>query len=404
MKLRTLPKLGDLKGKRVLLRVDFNVPVSKGKVESDGQWRLRRSIPTLEFLRKAGAKVLIISHRGRPAGKKVSSLSMKPIAKRLSSMLSHDVVFVPDCTGKIVEKKVASMQNGDVLLLENLRFKRGEAKNDKAFAKRLAEHADLFVNDAFAVAHREAASVIGVTKHLPSFAGLLMQEEVASITGAMKHPKHPFIAIMGGAKVSSKIGVIEKMLEVADRVLLGGALIIPFFEAQGFGVGGGKSSQEDIDAAVKLMCSRRFSKIVLPHDLILGNAKSKKGRPRVVELTEDPIELTEKRTESILDIGPKTISAYSSYIRSAQTIMWNGPLGLFEIPKYSHGSLAIGRLVAARSKGRAFGIVGGGETVMALERTGLANCVDHISTGGGAMLDFIQSGDLPGLEPLKKKP
>lgn len=403
MKLRTLPKPKDLKGKRVLLRVDYNVPVTRGKVERDGEWRLLRSVPTLEYLVASGAKTLILSHRGRPAGKSVASLSMKPIANRLSAMLGRKVPFVADCTGPKVAGAVAKMKDGDILLLENVRFKKGEGTDAKAFSEKLSGSADLFVNDAFAVSHREAASVVGVARLLPSFAGRLMVNEVSAISSAMADPKRPFVAVMGGAKVSSKIGAIERMLEVADRVLLGGSLIVPFFEAQGFGVGSSRASQEDVDAAVRLMSSKRFGKVVLPHDVIIGNPKSVKGRPRIVDLSEDPFEFTEKRTEGVMDIGPKTVSAYASYIRSASTIIWNGPLGLFEIPKYSHGTIAVGRLIATRSKGRAFGIVGGGETVMALERTGLADCVDHISTGGGAMLEFIESGDLPGLKPLMKK-
>lgn len=403
MHLRTLPPKKDLRGKRVLLRVDFNVPVTRGKVEPDGEWRLRAALPTLEALRSAKAKTVIVSHRGRPNGRKVPSLTLRPVAKRLSSMLGAEVGFVADCVGKTVEKKIASMKPGDVLLLENLRFKRGEKADDKAFAKKLAASADLYVNDAFAVSHREAASVLGITDLLPSYAGRLMERETEAISKAMRNPRRPFIAVMGGAKVSSKIGVIERMLEVADRVLLGGALVVPFFEAQGFGVGRSKSSEEDIEAAVKLMCSRRFGRIVLPHDVIVGNPKAPKGRPKVVELKEDPFDLASKRTEGIMDVGPKTVSAYASYIRSAKTIIWNGPLGLFEVPKYAHGTLAIGRLIATRSKGRAFGIVGGGETVMALERTGLAECVDHVSTGGGALLDYIRSGSLPGIEKLTRR-
>lgn len=403
MRLRSIENVKDLKGKRVLVRVDFNVPSHRGRIHADGEWRLRQSVPTVGLLMGAGAKVILISHRGRPKGRKVTSLRMAPVAKRFSDMLGKKVKAVPDCVGPSVKKAVDAMGNGDVLLLENLRFKAGESKNDTKFAKKLAAVADLYVNDAFASSHRKAASVVAVTKELPSYAGLLLIKEIEALEHAMKKSKKPFVVVMGGAKVSSKIGAIENLMKVADKVLLGGALLIPFLEVQGFGVGKSDTEKEDMDAALKLVHSKHFPKIVLPIDVLVGNPTRPKERLKTVDVTVNPSKISDKRGHGILDIGPKTISAYASFIRSAKTIVWNGPLGLFEVPKYSHGTLALGRLIAARSKGRAFGLVGGGETVMALERTGLADCVDHVSTGGGAMLEFIEGKDLPGIKALTKK-
>jgi len=403
MRLRSIEKVKDLKGKRVLVRVDFNVPTERGRVHADGEWRLRQTIPTIGFLMGAGAKVILMSHRGRPNGKKVLSLRMAPVAKRFSAMIGKTVKSLPDCIGPTIEKEIAKMKNGEVVLLENLRFKAGESKNDAKFAKKLAALADVYVNDAFATSHRKAASIVAITKELPSYAGLLLIKEVEALEHAMKKAEKPFIVIMGGAKVSTKIGAIENLMKVADRILLGGALLIPFLEVQGFGIGKSDIEKEDIDAALRLIHSKDFKKIVLPIDVLVGDPKRPEDRLKTVDLTEDPFELGEKQGHSILDIGPKTISAYASFLRSAKTIVWNGPLGLFEIPKYSHGTLSLGRLIAARSKGRAFGLVGGGETVMALEKTGLADCVDHISTGGGSMLEFIEGKDLPGLKALTKK-
>lgn len=403
MRLRSIEQLKSLKGKRVLVRVDFNVPTVRGKVAEDGEWRLRQSIPTIGLLMGAGAKIILLSHRGRPKGRKAASLSMKPVAKRFSEMLGTGVKALPDCVGPAVEKAIQGMKNGEVILLENVRFKAGEAKNDAKLAKKFARLAEIYVNDAFATSHRKAASIVAITKELPSYAGLLLIKEVNALEHALKKPKKPFIVVMGGAKVSTKLGAIENLLKVADRVLLGGALLIPFLEAQGFAVGAHSIDDADRDAVIKLIHSKDFKKIVLPIDVVVGHPKKPKERLKTVDMTKDPAKLSEKRSHGILDIGPKTISAYASFLRSAQTIVWNGPLGMFEVPKYSHGTIALGRLIAARSKGKAFGLVGGGETVMALEKTGLADCVDHISTGGGSMLEFIEGRTLPGLKALTKK-
>jgi phosphoglycerate kinase len=401
MKLRSISDVHDLKGKRVLVRVDFNVPIVDGAVGGNEDWRLKKVLPTVELLVKRGARVILASHLGRPEGKKVAVLKLDPVAKRLSKLLGKPVKKLPDCVGAAVAKAVDAMKDGQVVLLENLRFNKGEEDNDAKFAAKLAALADLYVNDSFATCHREAASLVAVVRELPAYAGLLLETEIESLGRLLGHPKKPFLVVMGGAKVADKIGVIERLLKASDRVLLGGALVIPFLKSKGYGVGASKYRPEDLKAAAKTLATKEAIHLLLPRDLIVGSVKKKSQRPRIVDLTSEPSELCDE-TEAIYDIGPKTVSAYASYIRSAKTLVWNGPLGWFEIPKYSHGTLALGRLIAARSRGTAFGVVGGGESVRALQLTGLMDCVDHVSTGGGAMLEFLEGKTLPGLEALTK--
>ena len=399
MRLRVLEDYRSLKGKRVLVRADFNVPVNRGKIGAEEDWRLRRVVPTVEKLLKAGARVILATHMGRPEGKKVASLKLDAVAKRLSQLAHVPVTKLPDCVGSEVEKAVAAMKDGHAVMLENLRFRKGEEANDLAFAESLARLADIYVDEAFGVAHRAAASNVAITRYLPSYAGPLLAAEVEALTRALEAPERPYLVIMGGAKVSSKISVISQMLSIADRVLLGGALIAPFYKAMSHCIGATSCSDEDLEAALSLMKHPYYKKLILPHDVVIADPKAPKDKPKVVDLQNEPFDLCQDH-EAILDIGPKTISAYASYIRSARMIVWNGPLGWFEQPKFSHGTLAVGRLVAARSKGKTFGIVGGGETVQALARTGLADCVDHVSTGGGAMLEFLEGKVLPGIQPL----
>lgn len=400
MKLRTLDDLKLLKGVRVLLRADFNVPVTRGKVSADEDWRIRKVVPTIERLRKAGARVVVATHLGRPEGKKVAAFKTDPIAKRLSVLLHAPVGKTDDCVGEETEAATMAMENGQVLMLENLRFKKGEEANDPGFAEALSRLGDIFVNEAFGTCHRSAASIVGITRHLPSYAGPLLVSEVEALSRVMESPESPYVVVMGGAKVSDKIGVISQMLSVADRVLLGGALIAPFFKAQSHCIGMTPCSDADLEAAIELMKHPYYKKLILPHDVVIADPKDPRSA-QVVDLQEEPFDLCRDH-ESILDIGPKTISAYAAYIRTAKTIVWNGPLGLFEVPKFSHGTIAIGRFIAARSKGKTFGVAGGGETAVALARTGLADCIDHLSTGGGAMLEFLEGSLLPGLQPLRK--
>lgn len=400
MKLRTIEDFKALRGKRVLLRADFNVPVSRGKVAPDEDWRIRKVIPTIERLLSAGAKVVLASHLGRPEGKKVASLRLEPIAKRLAQLLKKPVPMLPDCVGPAVEEAVAAMPPGSVVLLENLRFKKGEEDDDPGFSEALSRLGDVYMDEAFGTVHRAAASIVGVTRYLPAYAGPLLVAEVEALAKALEEPERPYVVVMGGAKVSTKIGVISQLLSVSDRLLLGGTLIAPFFKAMSHCIGQTPCSDEDLEAARALMRHPYFKKLILPHDVVVGDPKHPKDWAKVVDLQEEPFDLCIE-PEAILDIGPKTISAYAAYVRSAKMIVWNGPLGWFEEPKFSHGTLALGRLIAARSKGKAYGIVGGGETAIALARTGLVDCVDHVSTGGGAMLEFLEGKPLPGLQPLR---
>lgn len=400
MKLRSILEVKQLKGRRVLVRADFNVPVVRGRVGEQEDWRLQKVAPTIERLVRAGARVVLASHLGRPEGRKVAALKMDPVAKRLAAILGRPVKKLPDCVGPAVERSVKAMKGGGVVLLENLRFHKGEDANDKAFAKRLARLGDLYVNEAFATSHRAAASIVAVADELPSYAGELLVAEVEALERVLRHPARPYLVMMGGAKISTKIGVIARLLKIADRVLLGGALIAPFYKAIGFCIGSTPCSDQDVKTAEELIRSKLFDRLVLPHDVVVGHPKRPAEKAKVVDLRTEPFDLCDGDRRAVLDIGPKTISAYASYIRSAKTIVWNGPMGLFEIPKYSHGTLALGRLVAARSSGRAYGLVGGGETAVALARTGLMDCVDHVSTGGGAMLEFLEGKKLPGLVPL----
>jgi len=400
MKLRSISSVKNLKGLRVLVRADFNVPLAQGQPGEGEDWRLMKTLPTIELLVKRGARVVLASHLGRPK-KKAASFKLDPVARRLSKLLGRKVAKLPDCVGPKVVKAVAKTKNGDVVLLENLRFHAGEEKNDAKFAKRLAEPADIYVNDAFAACHRKAASLVAVTKHLPSYAGLLLQAEVGALERLLEKPARPYIVVMGGAKVSTKLGVIERLLGIADLVLVGGALANPFFKILGYGIGSSLTSKEDEGAARKLLKSEHIRKLWLPADMVVGNPKRPSARAEHVLRTIVPSGICSGK-DAILDVGPRTVSAWSSFLRSAQTIVWNGPLGLFEVPKFSHGTLSLGRLIAARSKGKAFGVVGGGESVAALARTGLMDCVDHVSTGGGAMLEFLEGRKLPGLEALKQ--
>ncbi len=304
MKLRTLDDLKTLRGKRVLLRADFNVPVTRGKVSADEDWRLRKVVPTIERLSKAGARVVIAAHLGRPNGKKSAALKLDPIAKRLSSLLHQTVDKLSDCVGEEVETAIAGMKNGQVVLLENLRFRKGEEENDATFAEALARLADVYVNDAFGTCHRAAASIVGITRYLPSYAGPLLVAEVDALEKAIDAPTRPYLVVMGGAKVSDKIGVISQMLSAADRVLLGGALIAPFFKAQSHCIGVSPCSDEDLEAARELMKHPYYKKLILPHDVVLGDPKNLNGAAHVVDLQEEPFDLCRDH-EAILDIGPK---------------------------------------------------------------------------------------------------
>lgn len=395
MKIRTLSQLKSLKNRRVLLRVDFNVPLGEGgSIDADADARIRAVLPTIERLRKAKARIVIVSHLGRPKGRQ-KKLSLEPVAAHLGTLLGQSVVFVADDIMKkpdTVAAKLGPLEEGGVAMLENIRFYPEEEKNDPKLAKRLASLADVFVNDAFAAAHRAHASTAGVTKHLCSYAGLLMAEELKNLSKLIEKPKKPYVVIIGGAKISTKLPTIRKLLPLADAMLLGGAMANNFFKAMGYEIGRSMSSIEEVKIAKRLLSRKN---ICLPVDVVVSG--SPKGKPRVCSPTEI------RKNEAVYDIGPETMRMWAEVIKGARTIVWNGPLGLFEQKSFSHGSLTIGRVVAARSKGSAFGVAGGGETLQCIERTGMAEWIDHVSTGGGAMLEFLSGKPLPGVKPLLEK-
>lgn len=390
MKMKTFEswKPETVRGARVFLRVDMNVPIAKGKVLDDS--RIRAALPTLRALSALGARTIVASHLGRPDGKRVAPLSMRPVAARLAKLLGAPVAFVPESVGPKVAKAVARLKPGGFLMLENLRFEKGEGKADPRHARALAACADLYVDDAFASAHRDAASISVVPRYLPAAAGLLLAKEVETLSGLLEKPAKPFLALIGGVKVETKIGVINALAKRASAVALGGSLVAPFLKAKGFPVGKSPASAKDVAVAKRALRSRN---VLLPVDVTV--AVGPKGRAVVRDVAEVGAR------ETIYDIGPETIRAYAGLIKRARTIVWNGPLGWFEEPRFSHGTKAIALVAASRAKGTAFGVVGGGETVQAIEERGLAHWFDFVSTGGGAMLEFLEGKKLPGVEALK---
>ena len=387
MKLDSIKKIKGLKNKKVLVRVDFNVPLEKGKIKDD--YRIVSAVPTINYLTEAGAEVILMAHLGDPGAKVVPALSLKPVAKRLSQILKKPVNFVAETVGYRADEEVKKMLAGEIIFLENLRFNDGELKDDFKFAKRLAGHADVYVNEAFSVCHRKQASVSAIRKILPTYYGLQLVNEVKNLDKILK-PVKPLIVIMGGSKISTKAPIISRMYEKADKILLGGGLANNFFKHQKLEIG--KSLADgDSEVFVKgfFKGKKLADKIILPIDVVVcGRNKL----PKIKKVSEV------LKTDSIFDIGPETIALFSNYIKTAQTIVWNGPLGKFEENSYKHGTLAIATAVAARSTGKAFGLVGGGETVEALKQTKMEAYVDFVSTAGGAMLSYLGGAKMPGLK------
>ncbi len=396
MKLKSIKQIKNLAGQRVLLRVDFNVSLGDN-LEVDGceDFRLRRVLPTIDYLTKAGAKVILLSHLGRPHGKKNKSLRLTPIARRLTTLLKRKIVKLDDCIGKKVEQHLDKMHNGNIVLLENLRFHIGEEKNSDKFAKDLAILGDIFINDAFAVSHRRAASLVAITKYLPSYAGLLILSEVEQLTKFFSKPKKPLVVVLGGAKIETKVKLIDSIAKKVDYLLIGGGLANNFIAAAGNQVG--KSLVEkDMMTEVKQLYKKYSKKIIIPTDVTVDDVKTKK----LEACQKDLIDI--KQYDRIIDIGTKTVLEWSDVIKQAKTIFWNGPLGIVEDKKSSHASRALTELIAARSKRKCFTVLGGGETVWLIQDMNLFASFDYISTGGGAMLDFLEKKNLPGLKPLLK--
>lgn len=381
----------NVSSKRVLVRVDFNVPLEKGKISDDT--RIVEALPTIQYLLKKNAKIILMSHLGRPKGKVVEKLRLEPVGRHLSYLLAEPIITLTDCVGEAVERKVHEMEEGDIVLLENLRFHSEEEKNDPEFAKKLASLGEIYVNDAFGTAHRAHASTEGVTHFLPSVAGLLMEKEVIVLSELMEKPAHPLICLIGGAKISTKIKVIKNLLNKVDNMLLGGALVNTILKAQGRNIGKSLSEEEMILEAKNLI-SQIAKKLFLPKDYIVAD-KASGDAPSRIAMPEDI-----KDTEIILDIGPETIKFYKNFISKAKTIIWNGPMGMFEIMKFAQGSYEIARAVAESS---AKTVIGGGETLDVVKSLGLKDKIYFVSTGGGAMLEFLEGKKLPGIEALQSK-
>ncbi len=386
----------DLPGKRVLTRVDFNVPLTPDGAVADDT-RIRRALPTIRHIVESGGRAVLASHLGRPKGKIVRSMTLKPAAARLAELLGREVVMAPDCVGDTSEGHAARMGEGDVLLLENLRFHAGETGNESDFARRLARMGDVFVNDAFGTAHRAHASTVGVTEFFDQRAmGLLMETELLNLSKATDEPTKPYIAILGGAKVSDKIGVIDNLLPKVDGFLIGGGMAFTFLAAQGRGVGDSLLEEDRIGTATALLAkAEELGKtFVLPSDIVVAESLAEGAASKVVGVDD-----IEPGWHGV-DIGPQTVDEFCRKIARAQTIVWNGPLGVFEIPPFAAGTLNVAQAVAARTDEGAVSIVGGGASAAAIVAAGLEERMTHISTGGGASLMFLEGKPLPAIEAL----
>jgi len=380
----------ELRGKRVLMRVDFNVPLDKQTGQIANDMRVRRAAPTIEFAIEHGARTILMSHLGRPKGKRDEKLTLRGVAARLGQILSAEVKFASDCVGQEARRAAEQLNEGEVLVLENLRFHGAEEKNDPGFARQLAELGDIYINDAFGTAHRAHASTEGVAHYLPSGAGLLMEKEMQYLSRAVENPDHPYVAVMGGAKVSDKIPLIENMLEKVDNMLIGGAMAYTFLKRQGKSVGDSLMEEDMLEVAGRLL-ERAAGKIVLPLDHVCGD---KVAPDATVSQFEDEI----PSGQIGLDIGPKTIEIYESKIKEAKFVTWNGPMGYFEIESFAEGTRRIARAMA---QSQATTVVGGGETAEAVEKLGVQDRITHVSTGGGACLEFLSGKELPGIAALQ---
>ncbi|MBI4472834.1 MAG: phosphoglycerate kinase [Acidobacteria bacterium] len=381
----------DLSGKRVFMRVDFNVPIADGRITDDT--RIEASLPSIKFVLEKGGRLILASHLGRPKGKPEPKYSLKPVASRLGELLGKPVQFAPDCVGAEVQKLAAGLENGEVLLLENLRFHGEEEKNDEGFARDLASLCDVYINDAFGTAHRAHASTAGIAKFVrQAAAGFLMQKEIESLNHALTKAEKPYVAIVGGAKISDKIELIENFMNIADTILIGGAMAYTFLRAKGVETGKSLVEADKIDLAKQLLAkaAERNVAIELPSDHIVAPALDS-ADSQVTSVNATPAD------RMGLDIGPNTVRRYSELIRRAKTIVWNGPMGVFENPRFTEGTFAIARAVADSN---AFSIVGGGDSAAAVAQSGVESKITHISTGGGASLEFLSGQKLPGIEVL----
>lgn len=398
MSKRTLASLtaADLEGKRVLVRVDFNVPLDgNGKITDDT--RIRAALPTIRYLSESGAKVILVSHFGRPKGKPVESMRLTPVAERLSELLGRPVVKTTDAVGAGAEAQVAATSNGQVVLLENVRFHAEEEANDAEFAKALASLADIYVNDAFGAAHRAHASTAGVTEYLsPCVAGYLLEKELQYLQAAIDNPQRPLAAIVGGSKVSSKIGVIETLLDKCDKLLIGGGMIFTFYKAQGLSVGGSLVEEDKLDLARSLMAKAQEKgvQLLLPVDVVVADKFAPDANAKTVAIDAIPDGWMG------LDIGPESVKQFEEALADCRSVIWNGPMGVFEFDQFAVGTEAIARSLAGLTRKGATTIIGGGDSVAAVEKVGVASEMSHISTGGGASLELLEGKVLPGVAAL----
>jgi phosphoglycerate kinase len=388
----------DVAGKRVFVRVDFNVPLEDGKVTDDS--RIRASIPTIHYLLTHGARVILASHLGRPDGKVQDGLRLRPVAERLSQLLGRNVPVTGDALGIGTVDAVKRLRNSEVLLLENLRFHAEEEKNDPGFARQLAEYAELYVNDAFGTAHRAHASTVGVAQILPAYAGFLMEREIAMLSRLLEDPAHPFAAIVGGAKVSGKLKVLDTLLAKVDVLVLGGGMANTFLLAQGKAVGKSLAEHDMVEEARRVLgqAERKKVRVILPVDVVVAKEVTRGTEYKTIPAEKIPA------SWHIVDVGKDTLELMEGALTDAKTVLWNGPLGVFEIPSFAHGTRSIARFLATRADAGATVVVGGGDSVAAIQQQGLAERFTHISTGGGASLEFLEGRELPGVAVLLDRP
>ena len=399
MQKKTIEDLKDsqLEGRRVLVRVDFNVPLNE-ELEITDNTRIKAALPTIKYLISHQAKVILMSHLDRPKGKVVEKLRLDPVARRLSELLKQDIKKVNDCIGEETEKVVANMKKGEVVLLENLRFYPEEEKNDCEFSKKLANLADVFINDAFGTAHRAHASTVGVAELLPSYAGFLMAREIEVLSNLMENPERPFVVILGGAKISGKIEVVQNLLNIADKILIAGGMSYTCLAALGYDVNNLLLEEYDLEIVKKMLkkAEKKGNKILLPVDLVITKEVSEKAESKIFEIDNIPKDGTG------VDLGDKSLIKFEKEIKKAKTVFWNGPVGIFEIEKYAKGTNRIAKILADM-QGKAVTIIGGGDSIAAIDKAGLTEKMTHISTGGGASLEFLGGEKLPGIEVLPEK-
>lgn len=386
----------EVNGRRVILRVDFNVPLAEKTGEITDDSRIRASLPTIRYLIKHGARVILLSHLGRPGGKVVERLRLAVTAERLSQILGQPVPATSDCIGPEVEKAVAGLKDGDVLLLENLRFHSGEEAGDASFAEALATPGDVFVNDAFATSHRAHASIVGITHYLPAVAGFLMEKELKNLGGILENPAHPFASLLGGAKISDKVGMLENIMSKVDLLLIGGGMAATFLKAKSYEIGRSLIEADMIDTAARLMdkAGKEKTRLLLPNDVVVAAELSNEAETAIVPVENIPGD------RRIVDIGPRTIAEFSKELQNCRTVFWNGPMGIYEIPGFARGTQELARSLANLE---ATTVIGGGSTGEAVNEMGLTDKMTFVSTGGGASLEFLGGQALPGVVALPDK-